>query len=172
MSSSSTNSTRRKRLARAWAAQANLTYQQALDDVRRLSEAGGLPARLDNQQDAALAALEAARTPASPSGPAGSVEVRQGRSRNEVSPAAAPVDRDKEFVQQRFRPNRLVETPDGTLVKISNFYDTRVTATVEIPNPGRTTVRWFTYAEASFWEAPSRRLLRAYDEKYGWADRA
>lgn len=56
----STNSTHRKRLARAYASQSGLTYTQALDRVRQAADRGVLPHTLDDDgMDQALTALAA-----------------------------------------------------------------------------------------------------------------
>lgn len=155
------HTTRQQRLARAYAAHASLPYQQALQLVRQAAARGLLPPTLD------AAHIDAFRT-LDHLGPTKESHVSECSPLSAREPhAATTVDLDRDFVVQRYRPNQLHQTPDGTLVKISSFYDRHLTATVEIPNPGRTTVRSFTYAEAVMWAEPSRRLMQAYNDKYG-----
>lgn len=66
---------------------------------------------------------------------------------------------------------QLVESPEGELLKVSTVYPGRnqVTASVVLPVPERTTVRWYDAEAVALWKEPSQRLLEEYDAKFARA---
>jgi hypothetical protein len=65
------------------------------------------------------------------------------------------------------KPGLLIEQlGHRTLYKVSTIYEATFTATVVYPVQPRTKVHRFSFDEALAFGAPSKKLLKAYDESY------
>lgn len=70
---------------------------------------------------------------------------------------------------EELHPNLLVQTPDRRVLKVSTIYETRVTAQVVYPIPGRTTVQEFTADEVELWREPSSQMIHRYEDAWGFS---
>lgn len=66
------------------------------------------------------------------------------------------------------RQLQLVQTPDRRILKVSNIYESRVTAEQVYPIPGRTSVSGYVADEVTNWREPTGALIAKYEIAWGY----
>lgn len=66
------------------------------------------------------------------------------------------------------REGLLMQTPKHEVVQVSTIYDTRVTAEIVYPKPGRTAVRTFTLDEVALWRPVTDAMFARYEIAWGF----